>query len=77
MILVMNECFFVLLNIDFLIEHFMKNKIAILFLIVGATFTLQSCFLFGGGKSKCGDCPTWSQNAEEEQHSTVVVSERS
>ncbi|MCB9194887.1 MAG: hypothetical protein H6598_01505 [Flavobacteriales bacterium] len=54
----------------------MKNKIAISFLIIGSALTLNSCFLFGGGKSKCGDCPTWSQHQENQPKEIIVDSER-
>lgn len=52
----------------------MKNKIIIFTAIFGSVIMLNSCFLFGGGHSKCGDCPTWSQNDVEQEE--VVESER-
>ncbi len=54
----------------------MKNKIVILLAIVGSTLMLNSCFLFGGGKSKCGDCPTWSQHDQDVEQEEVVETER-
>lgn len=52
----------------------MKNKLYMFLLVVGSATMLNSCFLFGGGKSKCGDCPTWSQQDAEQQE--LVETER-
>lgn len=52
----------------------MKNKLFLFAAIIGTSLMLNSCFLFGGGKSKCGDCPTWSQeNVDQEE---IVETER-
>ena len=51
----------------------MKNAIKISALFALA-IAFNSCALFGGGKSKCGDCPTWSQiELENDQNKTVEV----
>lgn len=52
----------------------MKRKLIIFASIFSAALLLNSCFLFGGGKSKCGDCPTWSQN-NVEQENEIIESE--
>jgi hypothetical protein len=52
----------------------MKNKLFILTAVVGSALLLNSCFLFGGGKSKCNDCPTWSQQDVEQEE--IVETER-
>lgn len=52
----------------------MKNKLYIFLTVLGTALMLNSCFLFGGGKSKCGDCPTWSQEDVEQEE--IVETER-
>ncbi|CAG5084222.1 hypothetical protein [Parvicella tangerina] len=54
----------------------MRKKLVIFTLTLGCALILNSCFLFGGGKSKCGDCPTWSQNDQELEQEEVVERER-
>lgn len=56
----------------------MRNKLFIFVTILGSAFILNSCFLFGGGKSKCGDCPTWSQNDQDQdlEQEVIVETER-
>ena len=44
--------------------------------VICLTLTLNSCFLFGGGKSKCGDCPSWSQNEKLPQQQVDLDEEK-
>ncbi len=44
--------------------------------IIGIGLMLNSCFLFGGGKSKCGDCPSWSNNDDKQEEAVKIEQEQ-